>query len=417
MQTQGRSVPGMSDPSHVQASSTSSQTGIDTKTMDDGQFELRGTEEMKPLDEELLSSLYRVLFEDVAKRKKDIEAWMDHGFVYSRVPGFTFGLEQTKGGPCGVLASVQAEIIKYLAFVRPRIQLDTPHRLPQSTPAANMETETSSSPSGADITNTTTSSAPLSSSEDVTLVAASSPMTDELTGDKPASSTILAPAPTSSLSSSTDASTDSAVSSAGMTEESGDNETKMTDTVPIKQISPVYKWSSVDDDKEANLLIRDDETYLEALVVALITILERCAPKPRGFTPPQSHGSSVTPLSSPSSSLPSITSMATITTPSGRTLALPFSPNTLITLVLASSPTDFVFAKLPADRALLMLLSNLHILGGSRGVLSFVLSALLSRGLDIVASDMDNEYEPMVARFGHTAQELVNLLITGAAGM
>lgn len=49
------------------------------------------------------------------------------------------------------------------------------------------------------------------------------------------------------------------------------------------------------------------------------------------------------------------------------------------------------------------------------GVLLFVLSVLLTRGVDNVKSDMDDPSAALVARFGHCSQELVNLMLTGEA--
>ncbi|KAL1198785.1 hypothetical protein V5N11_036080 [Cardamine amara subsp. amara] len=50
------------------------------------------------------------------------------------------------------------------------------------------------------------------------------------------------------------------------------------------------------------------------------------------------------------------------------------------------------------------------------GVLMFLISALLSRGLDSVQSDRDDPNPPLVTKpFGHASQEIVNLLLCGEA--
>nr|XP_043607253.1 ubiquitin carboxyl-terminal hydrolase MINDY-3 [Erigeron canadensis] len=50
------------------------------------------------------------------------------------------------------------------------------------------------------------------------------------------------------------------------------------------------------------------------------------------------------------------------------------------------------------------------------GALLFLLSALLSRGLDTVQDDRDDPTQPLVtAPFGHASQEIVNLLLSGMA--
>jgi len=50
-----------------------------------------------------------------------------------------------------------------------------------------------------------------------------------------------------------------------------------------------------------------------------------------------------------------------------------------------------------------------------QGVLLFVMSMLLSRGLERVRGEMDDSSMPFVGRFGHSTQELVNLMIAGEA--
>lgn len=57
-------------------------------------------------------------------------------------------------------------------------------------------------------------------------------------------------------------------------------------------------------------------------------------------------------------------------------------------------------------------LGQLH---GPLGVLTFVFSLLLTRGLDTIRSDMDDPSQYLVGQFGHSSQELVNLLLTGRA--
>eukprot|EP00403_Amphidinium_massartii_P029697 CAMPEP_0178406544 /NCGR_PEP_ID=MMETSP0689_2-20121128/18965_1 /TAXON_ID=160604 /ORGANISM="Amphidinium massartii, Strain CS-259" /LENGTH=515 /DNA_ID=CAMNT_0020027585 /DNA_START=51 /DNA_END=1595 /DNA_ORIENTATION=+ len=49
------------------------------------------------------------------------------------------------------------------------------------------------------------------------------------------------------------------------------------------------------------------------------------------------------------------------------------------------------------------------------GVLSFVCSMLLTRSIDTVKEDMDDLETPLIGRFGHCSQELVNLMLIGEA--
>lgn len=54
-------------------------------------------------------------------------------------------------------------------------------------------------------------------------------------------------------------------------------------------------------------------------------------------------------------------------------------------------------------------------LAGNCGVLSFVCSVLLTRSLGSVGDDMDDPTNPLIGRFGHCSQELVNLMLIGEA--
>jgi hypothetical protein len=49
------------------------------------------------------------------------------------------------------------------------------------------------------------------------------------------------------------------------------------------------------------------------------------------------------------------------------------------------------------------------------GVLLFVYSMLLTRSIDRVKADMDDSSQPLVARWGHCTQEIVNLALSGCA--
>ena len=60
-------------------------------------------------------SLRRILFGTATGRSFNQE-WKRQGFFFCDLPDIEFGLIQLKGGPCGLLASLQAHILKYLLF-------------------------------------------------------------------------------------------------------------------------------------------------------------------------------------------------------------------------------------------------------------------------------------------------------------
>ncbi|KAJ3410083.1 hypothetical protein HDV05_004108 [Chytridiales sp. JEL 0842] len=65
-------------------------------------------------------ALRRVTFpgptEDARGRSTFTDEWRGKGFVFNTVPQLGYGLVQSKGGPCGLLAGVQAFVVKWLAF-------------------------------------------------------------------------------------------------------------------------------------------------------------------------------------------------------------------------------------------------------------------------------------------------------------
>ncbi|CAM0904679.1 unnamed protein product [Alopecurus aequalis] len=63
-----------------------------------------------------------------------------------------------------------------------------------------------------------------------------------------------------------------------------------------------------------------------------------------------------------------------------------------------------------------MLLANIRLFESRLGAMLFLISALLSRGLECIQADRDDPSQPLVtAPFGHASQEIVNLLLCGEA--
>ncbi|KAL6650629.1 hypothetical protein ACP70R_009554 [Stipagrostis hirtigluma subsp. patula] len=63
-----------------------------------------------------------------------------------------------------------------------------------------------------------------------------------------------------------------------------------------------------------------------------------------------------------------------------------------------------------------ILLANIPLFESRLGALLFLISALLSRGLECIQADRDDPSQPLVtAPFGHASQEIVNLLLCGEA--
>lgn len=69
-----------------------------------------------PFTKEIRDNLRRLLFGDSLDNKNLPKSWQQ-GFYFSDNPSLFFGLFQKEGGPCGVLACVQAYLIKHLIFM------------------------------------------------------------------------------------------------------------------------------------------------------------------------------------------------------------------------------------------------------------------------------------------------------------
>lgn len=189
----------------------------------------------------------------------DVQRWRQQGFVFSAAPRTRFGLTQTAGGPCGVLAPVQAWILRRLLF---------------------------------------------------------------------------------------------------------------GGVVPANQLGSDVPVSPTPQEQD------------EALVWALTTILERALPAPAAAQAAQP----------PTFVLVSL---------SGSPAADP--PSLHVTRVHSSAEVSSFWQ------------SHLAQLHSPMGVLTFVYSLLLTRGVATVRGDMDDSGSFLVGNFGHCAQELVNLCLTGAA--
>lgn len=157
-------------------------------------------------------------------------------------------------------------------------------------------------------------------------------------------------------------------------------------------------WVSIQDDTEATLLFPPAANRYESLVISLVTILER-ASLLRGAQAVAKNTSQANKEAENVSDLP----------------PLPFHPASEVTLVFSTAPDVFYTLTVCAAEAVRLLSRNLAILHSDRGVISFVYSLILTRTLKQVCADIDNVGDPLVAAFGHTTQELVNLVITGVA--
>ena len=64
-----------------------------------------------------MNMIAQVLYLGGGANADDMSRWYNQGFEFAEsVPSFNFGLKQGHGGPCGVLAAVQAEMLTEVLF-------------------------------------------------------------------------------------------------------------------------------------------------------------------------------------------------------------------------------------------------------------------------------------------------------------
>lgn len=94
-------------------------------------------------------------------------------------------------------------------------------------------------------------------------------------------------------------------------------------------------------------------------------------------------------------------------------LVLPMTPIGNISSILNF---DIEIWTMPAgEECFEFIFNNIHFLQSDVGCILFALSLIFTRGIEDIKRDMDVESNSLVGRFGHTTQELMNLLLIGKA--
>nr|CCA19714.1 conserved hypothetical protein [Albugo laibachii Nc14] len=70
---------------------------------------------------------------------------------------------------------------------------------------------------------------------------------------------------------------------------------------------------------------------------------------------------------------------------------------------------------LPAETAQSVLSSHIQVFTAPRGVVHFIYSVILTKGIEQIRREMDDPQSTLTGTYGHCTQELVNLLLTGKA--
>lgn len=68
--------------------------------------------------------IWKLLSDGGSVVNEDMSRWLKQGFSFSDLPEFPLGLKQGQGGPCGVLAAVQAELLIQCLFLEKNAEID-----------------------------------------------------------------------------------------------------------------------------------------------------------------------------------------------------------------------------------------------------------------------------------------------------
>lgn len=93
------------------------------------------------------------------------------------------------------------------------------------------------------------------------------------------------------------------------------------------------------------------------------------------------------------------------------------SPATMIQIAVPNRCEENTISVIsfPAKDVQNVLLSHIQTFTAARGVVHFIYSVILTKGIDQIRNEMDDAQSTLTGAYGHCTQELVNLLLTGKA--
>lgn len=99
----------------------------DVASDDNGGTKLARTNTTRTVERSELNALMKLMYMGGNATEEDMLRWYSQGFSFCQEPHF--GLKQGSGGPCGILAVVQAEMLREIMFVQNQGEVKT--RLPE----------------------------------------------------------------------------------------------------------------------------------------------------------------------------------------------------------------------------------------------------------------------------------------------
>ena len=370
-----------------------------------------------------LKRLHEVMF-PATLGEDDVARWFGNGFIFSEYEGTGFGLLQESGGPCGVLAAVQAFVLRFLLF-------DNATDATRADGNPGKRGDQGGKVAGLNVANGEEAAIVPGSSCGSSSSSVPARRVDTSSGQEAYDEELQrALALSLATNSSSDAGKDSPPG-AGVASSSGVEDIELRRALELSMGQAVGTSSHSDANcpaEEKNTSGKDvcaledlpwrspgKDLMSEALVDALARILVQAASK-----------ESMKNRENASTESPSSSGVVSLLIMRSRKF-LPIRPSTpasayrvvtfpLVTEGRRGNQTDSVDPN--CFRAICDFLKSPNILEAFQsmsGVMLFVYSLLLSRGIDRCVEDMDDPGARFTAEYGHGTQELLNLLLLGYA--
>ena len=103
------------------SSSSIAESGKSGEVLNKEDSRSEGVDLSKELSLEEANQLFLVVF-GTEVSKGILAQWSNQGIRFSSNPETSMGLVQHEGGPCGVLAAIQAFVLKYILFLRDELK-------------------------------------------------------------------------------------------------------------------------------------------------------------------------------------------------------------------------------------------------------------------------------------------------------
>ena len=319
-----------------------------------------------------------------------------------------WGLTQRHGGPCGILAAIQAEMIRVLLWGRRRYEEDDGTN--SNGKGGSRSFDYPYSPSGFEALNNQ-SKAPTTSEVDeamamaIAMILARASITPAASSEKPSGSCsvrLVFPNTTSDDNSTSNTSTKPAAAAAASA--NGEADTKVQQSPWIEEM--LKNSSSSNSASSSSSKTPGLSTY------SIAATLSSSDKNDDSDTSPETKR--------PRKKEVSFSNNTHLVNNSNKPV-LSLTPQQIKITNLANAVSDYLLGRHETtiddgnNNNKKSSSTPLDFFRSPGGVMFFVMSLVESRGIDRIKSDMDDPTNTITSQFGHSSQELMNLLLTGQA--